>query len=106
MSSHYDALLKQLREASEHQPPAPSFDASDIAAGTRSFKKAMGDVGRGLGKIKAPAAPKAPPVASPAQVMQKALSAYRSGKITGEQLAALEARQHHLIDALAVRGRA
>lgn len=106
MSSHYDALLKQLREASEHQPPAPSFDASDIAAGTRSFKKAMGDVGRGLGKIKAPAAPKAPPVPTPAEVMHKALSAYRSGKITGEQLAALEARQHHLIDALAVRGRA
>lgn len=106
MSSHYDALLKQLREASEHQPPAPSFDASDIAADQRQFRKALKDVGRGLGKIVPPAAPKGPQVASPAQVMAKALSAYREGRITGDQLATLEARQHHLIDALAVRGRA
>ncbi len=83
MSSHYDTLLKQLRDASEHQPPAPAFDAVDIAAGTRSFRKSMKDTARGLGKIKAPAAPKGPPVPSPAEVMSKALGAFRAGKITG-----------------------
>lgn len=104
MSSHYDTLLKQLRDASEHQPPAPAFDAVDIAAGTRSFRKSMKDTARGLGKIKAPAAPKGPPVPSPAEVMSKALGAFRAGKITGSQLATLEARQHILVDQLAIRG--
>lgn len=104
MSSHYDALLKQLREASEHQP-APSFDASDIAAGQRQFRKALKDVGRGLGKIVTPAAPKAPPVPTPSEIMSKALSAFQAGRITGSELAQLEARQHVLIDALAIRSR-
>ncbi len=105
MPSYYDQLVRELRGAEQHQPPAPAFDAVDIAAGTRSFRKSMKDTARGLGKIKAPAAPKAPPVASPSEVMAKALSAFQSGKITGEQLAVLEARQHHLIDALAIRSR-
>ena len=104
MSSHYDTLLKQLRDASEHQPPAPAFDASDIAAGTRSFKKAMGAVGRGLSRIVPPAAPKAPPVPTPSEIMAKALSAFRAGRITGSELATLEARQHILVDQLAIRG--
>ncbi len=102
--SPYDQLIRDLREAEQRQPAPAGYDPAGYAAGTRSFKKSMSGVARGLGKIVPPAAPKAPPVASPAQVMQKALSAYREGRITGDQLATLEARQHHLVDALAIRG--
>ncbi|MBC7160614.1 MAG: hypothetical protein H5U26_00700 [Immundisolibacter sp.] len=105
MPSYYDQLVRELRGAEQHQPPAPALDASDIAAGTRSFKKSMGDVARGLGKIVPPAAPKAPPVPSPAEIMAKAFEAFKAGRITGSELAQLEARQHVLIDALAIRSR-
>jgi len=102
--SPYDQLIRELREAEQRQPAPAGYDPAGYAAGTRSFKKSMGDVARGLGNIKAPAAPKAPPVPTPSEIMAKALSAFQAGRITGSELAQLEARQHHLVDALAIRG--
>ncbi len=102
--SPYDQLIRELREAEQRQPAPAGYDPAGYADSHRSFRKSLKDTARGLGKIVTPAAPKAPPVPTPSEIMSKALSAYREGRITGDQLAQLEARQHRLVDALATRG--
>lgn len=103
MPSFYDQLLTELRSAEQHQPPAPAFNYDDIADGRRSFRKAVGDVGRGLSRI-VPREPPRPPVPTPAETMRKAFEAFKAGRLSGDELRRLEAQRNGMVDTLSTRG--
>lgn len=102
MPSFYDQLLTELRSAEQHHP-APSFDASDIAAGQRQFKKSLSAIGRGLSRI-VPREPPRPPVPTPAETMRKAFEAFKAGRLSGDELRRLEAQRNGMVDTLSARG--
>ena len=102
---NYSKLLGELH-AAQRRRPEPDFDLGEIGIQRRQFAKAIDSVTAGLTRL-VPA--KRKPVQraqrqDAGQIMAKAFTAYRDGKISGDQLRQLEARHHIAVDALAQRG--
>lgn len=122
MSSYYRRLLREAaridRIASERDacPPAtympsatPASSPAALAkASAAAISKVAAHVGRYTPYLPLPRrARRMTPEGRRRQFgafMAKCQAAYQDGTITADQLAALEARRHHVVDALASRG--
>ncbi len=117
--SHYRRLLDEIDEyirQRDARPPATYTPRAVPAGGGDALAKATAaavsrvtaHVGRYAPYLPLPrSARRMTPQARRkqfAEFMVKATAAYRAGTITADQLARLEARRHHVADALAARG--